>query len=158
MEKRSPVHLSWYMLARATPHQIRNEIRTLSELTIFCDFSPVYCLNVGFAGHILGCLTLADAWLCAGSVHSPRAPDCCWPCDTTRDVGVGVLLQLFLLPCFLLQKLSTPCPFHFIRRPAVSPQQNKWLIRPSHTSQLAEGTCTAAVCHSQPQQQSQDSG
>lgn len=107
------------MLARATPHQIkmRNEIRTFSELIVFCDFSPVCSLNVGSPGQVLGCLTCADSWLCVGSVHSPRASECCWLCNTTRAVGAGVLLQLFQPPCFPLQKLDTPCSFHFIRHP-----------------------------------------
>ena len=136
---------------------MRNEIRSFSELTIFCDLSPVCCLNVGSAGHVLGCLACADSWLCVVSVHSLRASECSWLCDATRAVGAGVLLQLFLSPYFLLQKLSTLCSFHFIRCPPITPQQHKWLIRPSYTSQLAEGTCTAAVCHSQPKQHSQDS-
>lgn len=79
-----------------TPHQIRNEIRTFLGLTIFCDFSPVCCLNVGSSGHILVCLTCADSWLREGwSVCSPRVSECCWPGDTTRAAGAGVSSSSF---------------------------------------------------------------
>lgn len=89
----------------------------LSQNSQYSVTSLLLSLNVGSPGHVLGCLACADSWLCVGSVHSPRASECCWLCNTTRAVGAGVLLQLFQPPCFPFQKLDTPCSFHFIRHP-----------------------------------------
>lgn len=131
---------------------MRNEIRAFSELRMCLNFSPVCCLNVDSPGHILDCLSCADSWHCVESVPSPSAPGCFWLCDITRAVGE------FLLPShFLLQKLSTPCSFNFIRGPPNHPLQHKWLLRPLSPGHLAERTCTAALCHFQHKQQSQDS-
>lgn len=64
-------------------------------------------------------------WLCCLcrflALCGVSASGCSWLCDTTRAVGTSVLLQLLQSSYFLLQKLSTPGSFHFIRGLLITP-------------------------------------
>lgn len=62
-------------------------------------------------------------------------------------------------PAFTAIAFSAPKAEHTLLLPLhqCPPLQHKWLFRPQSPGQLAEGTCTAAFCHFQPKQQSQDS-
>lgn len=146
------------MLARATPHQIkmRNEIRTFSELTVFCDFSP----SLPERGLSRPCTWLSC--LC-------RLLALCGVCALPKGIRVLLALQYHQscwsrcpppavsAPMFSIPKAGHTLLLPLHQTPPITSQQHKWLIRPSCTSQLAEGTFTAAVCRSQPKQQSQDS-